>query len=248
MNLNKVLRDSKYRLALTIVFIIIISFFMAHTDNLALVRENVLNALKSIAFLFALISALSLSMYNNNVNGLKEKYISRLEKVRSLLESLYELCDVSKNENKKKLNNEFTLPLIALSERDWLSFDVPNEIRGKSYILLEDIHKEDPIFLPRYMQRIEDEINSLGVLFIRRILVTQFLDTLKHMIFIIATGMVTIVLFHLLPSLKALNFFLITFGLVVSLWAILGTLLIGSYLYQDGLEEGDEIYPLDEDQ
>ena len=241
------LRHKKNRIGITLLFVFMFTMFVIQHNNLSLLREGALGALKSISFILTVISALSLVLFNNYVNGLKEKYLNKVSSVRDRIELLFDMLSDSKSQEEIRVNNEFVIPLMQLSNEEWLAFDIPNEIRMGADEAFKEVHNESHTFLPRHMIRMEGDLNELGLLFIKRIVIENHLNIIREMFLLIVTTMIAIVLLYILPSSEKFDLFLILFSFVVLLWAVMGVLHASTFLYSSGREEGDQLH-LEEDE
>ncbi|MCG8037762.1 MAG: hypothetical protein JAZ19_12095 [Candidatus Thiodiazotropha taylori] len=207
------------------------------TDNTVALRESIANALKSITLIFALLVALSIAFFNNNINGLHKLYSEKVMSIRDKLESFHDLFHKSEDELIKQLYGSLINPLLCLSYEEWMTFDKANSIRTNNDELLEKIQDANQEILPRYLLRIEDEINLLGLLFIRRILVSSNMKIMEGGIILVITGMVSIALSYVLPSMDLFNYLAILFGAAVISLALIEVVFILSYYRQVSRDE-----------
>jgi len=92
-------------------------------------------------------------------------------------------------------------------------------------------------FLPRHLLRIEDELNELGLLFIRRMVTSVNTNIIRGTFTLIVVGMLAIALFHLLPDVQTINAIVVTLSSALIAWAAMQTLHLLSYFEQQALDE-----------
>lgn len=235
-------RHIKNRVAITVIWLLILAALIINNDDLLLLRSGVLNALSSISVIFAVITALTLVLYNNHVSGLKDSYKNKVWDIRNYIENLHDHLLNSKNHSEIEINRQLIVPLLELSTDDWLAFDIPNKIRKECIKPLEEVHKDNPFFLIRYMQRLEDEINELGLMFIRRVVIKNYLDVLKEILTLISSMVVSIILVNILGTSDVFNTLSILIGGVMLFWILIGILYVGSFLIRNGQGEGDQLH------
>ncbi|MYL25165.1 MULTISPECIES: hypothetical protein [Halomonadaceae] len=163
------LRRSWFRITLVAIALIAVAAAYPHFDEVRL-RENVTDALRSTTLLFAVCTALSLSMLNNYIKGLKDSAISHISNIRAMLESYYDKFNESEDENLQEIVNEYILPLLSFSTHEWLAHDSLNPVLSRIVDPLTRLVETNPEIAPRYFLRLEDEINELGINYVKRVI------------------------------------------------------------------------------
>ena len=179
-------------LAIAIVF---------YSNNHLELRTAGNDALRSISILFALLAASSMALLNNFVNGLREPAKKQISEVRTILDEIADSKEQKQYEELDSLIDNYINPLRCLSLQEWLEFDDANNIRRKMpQKTLISLNQKDTIFFARYLLRLEDEFNELGVLFVRRIVARHHFETAKWSFGFLIASMIFISASYIVPS------------------------------------------------
>ena len=230
------LRRSWFRITLVFIALLAVTAAYPHVDENRL-RENVTDALRSTTLLFAVCTALSLSMLNNYIKGLKDSAISRISEIRKMLESYYDEFNESEDENLQEIVHEYILPLLYFSTSEWLAHDPIRPVLGRIVDPLTRLVQTDPEIAPRYFLRLEDEINELGINYVKRVISGLHAKTIVGSFVLISVGIVSILLVALMPPSFTFNFVAVLAATAVMMFAVLELLLLVSYLRQEAREE-----------
>lgn len=204
-------------------------------------RQDALKALQSATFLFAICAAISLALYTNYVKGLRESYLKRLLDVRSALENFYDEHRNTQDADVQSLLNTYIIPLLFLNTHQWMTYDpYVREILPKVVAPAAAIHGKDPVFVARYLLRIEDETNELGLLYLRRVITRLHLETINGAFVLVAVGIGALGFTYLLPSGFVGDFLIVNIASAIVTFAIIELLILLSYLQQEGREEEPE--------
>ncbi len=210
-------------------------------------RGEAIKALQSSTFLFAICAALSIALFTNYVNGLRDAYLERVSNVRDLLEKFFDNHNRSDDEDIQRILKTYIVPLLRLNTRDWVIFDPIRDISDAIPEPATRLDERDRSFLPRHLLRIEDEINEMGRLYIRRVISGLHLKTITGTISLVAAGILALGFSYIVPTGQIGDALVVNVSATIVILAVLELLLILSYLQQEGREEQPEIEDDDED-
>ncbi len=239
-----IIRNSWFRLLIVGLALASVNSILIYAPSAA-ARGKALTALQSSTLLFAICAALSIALVSNYVKGLRETYLKRVSNVRDMLEKFFDNHNTSNDPDIKEILVNYILPLLYLSTREWLMFDPIKDITKKITKPLEKLHARDYTFLPRHLLRIEDEINEIGLLYIRRICSDIHLKTISGTFGLVAVGIIALGFLYLLPTGISSDLIVVSISTTIVVLAVLELLLILSYLQQEGREE--QVETSDED-
>ena len=178
------------------------------------------------------------------MKGLKDLYSDKVSVIRSLNGEVYDKYKDSESSNIQELIHKFVIPLFELNQEDWHNINAINEVRDS----LEDASeygekavKEEPEFIIRYLLRIEDELNELGLIFIRRIVSSLHVGTIKGAFILIISGITATGFSYLLPQNEVWNFVIFHIASAILIFSIFELLILLSFLIQEAKEELPEI-------
>ena len=206
------------------------------TDAQAL-REGTTKALHASTLLFAVCTALSLAVLNNYVKGLKDTALKHASEARNILEDLYDEFHDSNDQDLKEIVNEYIIPLLCFATPQWLSFDPLKPVLGRVVEPLTRVVETSPGIAPRYFLRLEDEINQLGLLYVRRVVSDLHARTIEGSFLLVCAGIVGILAVGVMPLSPMLNYIAIALAIAIVVFAILELLLLVSYVKQEAREE-----------
>lgn len=235
-NMDTLLRKSWFRLILVTAAVVAVAAFypFAEVDRL---REGMAKVLQSATLLFTVCSAISLAVFNNYVKGLKDAALKRITDVRGIIEKLYDEFHDAEDEDLQEIVNCYLLPLLSLPTPQWLDFEPLKPILERIVEPLTRLHERNPTIAPRYFLRLEDEINELGILYIRRIVSDLHTRTIVGAFQFVCVGIISICIVAILPISFTLNFIAIATATAITALAILELLLLLSYIKQEAREE-----------
>lgn len=234
--MDTLLRKSWFRLLLVTAALVAVMVFYPFADVDKL-REGMTKALQASTLLFAVCSAISLAVFNNYVNGLKDAALKRITDVRGIIEKLYDEFHDSEDEDLQEIVNCYLLPLLSFSTPQWLDFDPLKPVLERIVAPLTRLHERNPAIVPRYFLRLEDEINELGILYIRRIISDLHTRTIEGAFHLVCVGIIGIFVIAILPIGFTLNFIAVATATAIAVLAILELLLLISYIRQEAREE-----------
>lgn len=231
-------------LVATALLAVTVFYQFADVDKL---REGMTKALQASTLLFAVCTAISLAVFNNYVKGLKDSALKRITDVRGIIEKLYDEFHDSEDEDIQEIVDDYLLPLLSFSTPQWLDFDPLKPVLERISEPLTRLHERNPTILPRYFLRLEDEINELGILYIRRIISELHTRTILGAFHLICVGIIGIFVVAILPISFTLNFIAVATATAIAVLAILELLLLISYIRQEAREELPSYSDLDSD-
>ncbi len=233
----KYLRQTWIRAIAVSVLLLVAAFVFADQAVTDAVRESASRSLIGVTVLFAICAAISIAMFTNYVRGLSQAYEDKVGNVRDLLEKFFDAHKDSGNADIQTIVRSYVIPLLRLNMGDWHAFEPVKEITPRIVEPASRLHKSDPSFLPRYLLRIEDTINQVGLLFVRRIVSQLHVDNVTGTFILVAFGIVVIALSNLLPQTPTGNLIVVWLSMSIVVLAVLELVLILSYLRQEAREE-----------
>ena len=234
------IRKSWFRVCIVILTLTALNYCLPYAD-LASLREGASKALQATALIFAVCTALALAVLNNYVKGLRESSLKRIDDIRSLIEKLYDEHKCSNDPDIREIADDYLLPLLGFTTDHWLLFDPIKPTLEKIVEPGTRLHARDDSVLPRYFLRLEDEINQLGILYIRRVIAGLHLQTIRGVFILVCVGILTIVAAFALPSTPIANTVSINASFGVIAFSIIELLLLMSYIAQEAEEETPEV-------
>lgn len=201
------------------------------------IREAVFKALQASSLLFSICTALSLSVLSNYVKGLNDASLKHINDTKNILEKLYSEYKDSDDKNIKQLLDEYVEPLLMARVSDWLAFEPIQPLFDKVEKPLKKLIKVYPEITVRFLMRVEDEINTLGILYIRRIASTLHAENIKGSMYLVCVGIVSIFGAAIVPHSLSMNYIVVLAAVAISIFAVLEILMLLSYIRQEAREE-----------
>lgn len=206
-------------------------------------RNASLLALQSVTLVYAVLSALSIALYSNYIKGIRENYIKQTLTIRDLLEKFFDEYATSEDDDIQEIIAKVVYPLLQYDNDEWLDYDSIKAIRVNINTPAERlITRKMSWLLTRHLVRLENGLNELGLMFIRRIITKVNIDLIRGTFTLIVLAVISIALAHLLPNYKIINAVIVVFNSVMITWACIQILLILSFFEQEAINEiGDSV-------
>lgn len=230
------IRKCWFRLFIVSVALVMMTAYFPYAD-FSLLRDGYTKALQASTLLFAVCTALALAIVNNYVKGLKESSLNRIATIRDLIEKIYDESKASSDPYINEIVNDYLIPLLGFSTEEWLLFDPIKPILDKIQKPTEKIVEHDIIYVSRYLLRLEDEINELGILYIRRVVSELHVKTIRGVFYLICVGIGSLLAAFTLPHNQTGNLISIYASLATIIFSILELLFLLSFIEQEGREE-----------
>lgn len=131
------------------------------------------------------------------------------------------------------------VPLLCLGREQWLDINNYKEWSRSVRPQILRLVERKPLLLPRHFLRLEDEVNELGVLYLRRVIVTQSVSIVTGAFILIAVAMAVIAGASISPHGVIADFVVLNICAAVIVFAILELLVILSFVRQEALNEAD---------
>jgi hypothetical protein len=237
--MTPLIRQSWFRVGVVCVVLVALNLCLPEA-NLAILRDGASKALQATALIFAVCTALALAVLNNYVKGLKEASLKRISDIRSIVEKLYDDHIDSEDSDIQEIIHDYLLPLLNFTTYHWLAFNPIKATLEKIVKPGTRLHAKDSSMLPRYFLRLEDEINQLGILYVRRVIAGLHLQTIRGVFILVCIGIVTIVAAFTLPSNPLADTVSINASFAVIAFSVVELLLLTSYISQEAQEETPE--------
>ena len=233
----KYFRKSWIRSLIISITLLVVALLFADEAITNSARESASQTLLASTLLFAICSAVSIAMFTNYVRGLSQAYEDKISTVRDLLEDFFDDHKDSDNPDIQEIIVAYIIPLLSLDMQAWHAFEPVKEIRLRIEEPAFRLHESNPSFLPRYLLRIEDTINQLGILYIRRIVSQVHSDNISGTFLLVAFGISVQAISNFLPQSSTGNLVAVLLSLSVVALAVVELMLILSYLKQEAREE-----------
>ncbi len=230
------LRTSWFRIVIVAVALIALTAVYPFTEH-AVLREGTAKALQGSTLLFAICTALSLALLNNYVKGLTEAALKRVTDVRVIVERLYDELHKSEDEDTKEIVEDYLLPLLSFSTNQWLAFDPLKPVLERIVEPLTRLQHRNPAVAPRHFLRLEDEINQLGLIYIRRVVSGLHSKTIEGSFLLVSVGIFGLFLVALLPHGFTPDYTAVASAIAIAIFAVMELLLLAGYIRQESEEE-----------
>jgi len=220
--------------------VVAVSFLVQQSPDVSGLRGAAQNALQGIAVLFAINAAMAMALYTNYVSGLRSRYIQQVSRVKEVLESFLDEYCTQNDDDAQEIIEELIYPMLSAGENAWWQFDEVNEMRKNCNDAMIRLHEKDVRALPRYLVKVEGEMNELGLLYIQRVTSTLNFQVLGNTIWILAFGMLVIAFGHIIPKGNIADSFVVLTCIAAITFSILGVFHSFSFLAQEAREESGE--------
>lgn len=230
------IRKSWFRISLIFIVIVIIFWFLPYVDADE-IRHDFSKVLQSSAILFAVCSALSLNILNNYIKGLKESSLKKVSDAKNIIEQVYDEFFDSKDDAVKSMVDDYIRPLLSFSTKDWLEMDEIKCIFDRVDGVLSELSKNNKFIIYRYLLRLEDEINEIGILYVRRLISDTYAEVILGVFLLLSVALFTMLLAVILPYTFVLNFIVIAASVAVIVFGVLEMLILTGFLVSEMNEE-----------
>jgi len=220
-----------------ILIILIVIFLNISPDNIDSYRQMFSKALLDISLLFTIIATLSLTNINNYVKGLNNKYYNTILRIREQAKECYFYLEKSNKNNFINIRDNIILPLLEKRTEDWSKSETFKNWNKRFQSIILQPDKELYKLICIYLLSIEDEINQLAILFVRRVAAIAYYKTFKDSYILICLTVVIIILNNILPLTLSYNFILIMTSSIIMIYAIFALLRVLSFTMKEIKEE-----------
>src|SRR5664280_2219549 len=243
---NKIMlwiRLPSLRLFITVIIMIGVDLIVLSSHVTLDYRQSSLEALIATSIIFAITAGLILAIINNFVKGLRDQFIEQARRVRQLAWECYDNFVKVDNQEFRTFFSKHILPLAEKGLREWSEMEnIQNWGKDieKGLIKLIKMDNHAPgiyEFLYRYLLPLEDELNILGLLYIKRVLVLRHATTATGVYYLLCFAVVVITLGKVLPATPTFNLLVLNGAIAVITYAILELLFVLSFTLQEVREE-----------
>lgn len=241
------IRRKSFRLFLVLIAMIGVSLLALSSPDMSEYRRSFLDALIATSLIFAITAGLILAIINNYVKGLREQFMDQARRVRQIAWDCYDNFTEINNPEYQTVLSAYVLPLAEKSLREWSQIEnIQNWSNGIEEQLTILLKKDNPPpgqyeLINRYMLQLEDEMNELGLLYIKKIKASLHADTAMGVYYLLCFAVAVIVLGKVLPSTPSLDLVVLNGAAVVVSYAIIELLFVLSFTMQEMREEYTEI-------
>lgn len=216
------------------------NFFFADRFIEFATRTEAIRALQGTALLFTVCAAMALALYSNSVRGLRKMSVERIAKARDLVEKIFDETKTAKDGDIRELREKYICPLLMLSTKEWLQFDPVKEINEKLQPVAEALGRQGSLLLPRYLLRLEDEINEIGLLHISRVITGLHIRNISGTFLLIGSAVMVVGLSYMIPNNPIGNLVSVNLSISFVVFAVMELFLMLSYFQQEARAEFDE--------
>lgn len=217
----------------------------------AAARDAALGALQGSMLLFTIGSTLAIALFSSYAAGLKDAYTRQVGRVRDMLVDIIDEHDDSSDPGMQELADALFRPLIELSGREWESYypvqEITSAFNPDDLPSAMDFLKRNPWFAYTRLLRLEDELNELGMLLIRRAISPIQANLLAGAIILVVCAIAALTVGQLLPHAAWSDYLAINVSVAVIGLGMLHLLFTLSMLRQQAREEVPPTPEPDED-
>ncbi|CAD2223814.1 membrane hypothetical protein [Pseudoalteromonas sp. 3J6] len=237
------LRKSWFRI-LSISLIVISLNIIYLLNNEEILRSDILTALKNSTLIFTLCAVLSIALFTNYIKGLRDSYNNQVVAIRDMLGEFLDKYKHTEQIEIRQYKEQVIYPLLESNHAEWDDAIFINSKLDALDLLQEQlvvINKQDPECFYRYILRLEDEFNKLGLLFVRRIATSLHLKTFKSVFTLIIIGLIVTGTAYLLPHTVLFDFITFNFSTLIFTFSVFELVILVGYLIQEAKEEMPEV-------
>lgn len=237
------IRRISFRLSLVALAMISIDIIMLSANSIYINRTAFVDALIATSLIFAITAGLILAIINNYVKGVREQFIEQARRVRHLAWDCYENYAAIDQPDFQDLFSSNILPLAKTSLSEWSNIEnIQNWGKNVDEQLVRCLKLENHpprfnTFLYRYLLPLEDEINLLGRLYIRRAATELHARTATGVFYLLAFAVAIIAIGKIMPSATIIDWVIVNCAIAVITYSVLELILVLSYLLQEVREE-----------
>ena len=231
------IRKSWFRISLVAGILIAVNFYAISNDSFLELRENSTNLIKSIAFIFAIISTLSLAIFFNYIRGLRKDYAEQIRRVRKVCWEFYEKHNNSPDQIVRDIIDNNVSKLLKLSFKDFFNYENYHAWSEEVECNLSNIKTDKNEVIFKHLTLIEDEINELGLLYVRNVVSLVHYELINGTFFLILFGIISLLTGSLLPHNTILDPAVANSNIIFFIFTIIEIILIVSFLKQEAREE-----------
>jgi hypothetical protein len=220
-----------------------IDFLVLSAKDIYPYRRAFLDALIATSLIFAIMASLIMVIINNYVKGLREQFIEQLRRVRRLAWDCHDNFSGSGNPELEVIIKSHIWPLLKKSFRDWSQIE-NIQLWGKDIEeqLMKLLKTDNPpprilVFLYQYLLPLEDEINELGLLYIRRAGSVVHSRNASGVYYLLSFAIVVIAFGLVLPSAARVDLTVLNSAAAVIIYGVLELLFVLSFVLQEVREE-----------
>lgn len=232
-----------FRLLITVIAMVGIDLLVLSSNNIYSYRRAFLDALVATSLIFAITASLILAIINNYVKGLREQFVEQARRVRRLVWDCYDKFADSGDPAFQDFLRNHIHPLLEKSLRDWSQIE-NIQIWGKGIEeqLMKLLKTDNPpprlyAFIYQYLQPLEDEVNELGLLYIRRAASVLHSKTATGVYYLLSFAVIVITFGRVMPSAPRIDIAVLNGSVAVITYAVLELLFVLSFVLQEVREE-----------
>lgn len=242
------IRRRSFRLLLVFITVIGVDLLVLSSSNdITNYRRSFLDALIATSLIFAITAGLILAIINNYVKGLREQFIEQARRVRQLAWDCYDNFVGIDNKEFQTFFSAHIRPLAEKSLREWSKIEnLQNWGKGIEDQLMKLLKMDNPPpslyrFIYRYLLQLEDEMNQLGLLYVKRVSASLHAKNATGVYYLLCFAVAVIALDKVLPTTATLNLAVLNCSAALITYAILELLFVLSFVLQEVREEYTEI-------
>lgn len=234
-------RDVKIRVLVTTIMLAGLNLLPGDYAQLAVIRGNLEGSLPFVTLLFGLTAGLAVTLITRLVFGLTERAHDHIRRTRKLLSDLEAYLDDMDAPGLDQLYDRHVAPLRLLSTANLNLSAIPKWSDGIETTLKGIEQPTRSHILAQYLLPLEEEVNGLGYVLLRRITGTVLRRLVGGVFRLIGLSALVIVLVALLPQGPSWDLIAVNLMGAVILLAGLEFVLVLSYLDQEAEYESPDL-------
>jgi len=236
----------KYKQVIIVVILMILSGCVIIITKQIYVKE-LLDLIILIAFIYIIIANIVISTITNYVRGIREQYYEQIRRIKNLAWECHSYFYNSLDQNIQDILSKYIEPLLSNDMEEWNLEYVKDFRKGDirehlaPLIIRKKQNEQIYQFVYKYISQIEDELNELSYLCIRRIAAPELNKRNARNIFCF---IVSVIVVYIIGKCIPKTFVNNEIGLILSIvsigiitWAITEVWNLGSLFVKEMMEE-----------
>ena len=232
-----------FRLLIVAIAMVGIDLLVLPTGDISPYRKGILDTLVATSLIFAITASLILAIINNYVKGLRDQFMEQTRRVRRLAWECNDYFSITDKHEFQDVFKNHVSPLLEKSLREWAQIEnIQNWGKGieeqlNKLLKIEKVSSKLYELIYKYLLPIEDEINELGLLYIKRISSELHAKIATGVFYLITFAVVAITLGRVLPSTYTVDLAILNVSTAVITYSVLELLFVLSFVLQQIKEE-----------
>ena len=210
--------------------LILLNSYVIYFEQNYSIRESIVSALNAVIIVFTVISAVTLSLYNNMINGVRDQYFERVRDIRKSCNRLMEKYLYSDDDHINTVLHNNLEPLVTMRIEDWGRFEELPDLGDWNFDKSEDFSLEFTHFAVVELHSIENDLNELAILYIKSGITMVYSKLVSGAFSLIIAGILSVVLGYILPDSQVMNIFATNFAFSIIVFGLLEIIYLKYFL------------------